>query len=297
MQVSTARIIITGSSGQLARALGLRLGASADPARVWMPPEGDLDITDPERLRKAIREHRTDWIVNCAAYTAVDAAEKEAEKAYRINDAAVGLLADAALEGNAQLIHISTDYVFDGAKEVPYVEDDPTGPVNVYGASKLAGEIRLRSHRVRSAILRTAWLYSEGPRNFLRWAVDSGRKALVTGEALPVVTDQVGSPTDVHSLAAQIEEVITGGLEGTFHAVAGGSATWFEFAAEIFSQMGLQVPLRPILGENLGRLARRAGRVVLENRNLAALGRNRMPHWKDGLRGVIARLENGADRP
>jgi dTDP-4-dehydrorhamnose reductase len=284
------RILITGSAGQLARALGARLGGSPEPSRVWMAPEDRLDIGDPGKVREALAVHRPDWIVNCAAYTAVDAAEADRERAFLVNDAAVGVLADAALDAGARILHLSTDYVFDGSKPGRYVEEDLPNPVNAYGASKLAGEIRLLAHPVRAAVLRTAWLYGEGGRNFFRWAVEGGRKAVESGGGLPVVIDQVGSPTDVHTLSAQIEAAIEADLEGLHHAAAEGETSWHGFAEEIFRLLGITPRLRPIRGEDLRRAARRAPRVVLENRRLHLAGRNLMVPWQEGLRGVVSRF-------
>jgi len=287
------RVLIAGSGGQLGRALAARLGGSSALARVWAPPEDLLDITSPDRVREAVAAHRPDWVVNCAAYTAVDAAEKDRERAWLVNDTAVGILADAALEGGARLVHVSTDYVFDGSKEGSYVEEDIPSPINAYGASKLAGEIRALAHPVGALVLRTAWLYSEGGRNFVTWALENGRKAAAAGEELPIVTDGVGSPTDAHTLAAQIEAGLEAGLEGLHHAAALGEASWWDFAGEIFRLAEVPVRLRPILGADLKRPARRPGRVVLDDRKLRESGRLRMRPWKDGLRDVIARMRGG----
>ncbi len=286
------RILIAGGGGQLGRALGERLEAGDARGRVFVPPETELDITDPRAVRSALDSFRPDWIVNCAAYTAVDAAEADSRRAFEVNDAAVGIIADAALEHGARVLHVSTDYVFDGEKDGPYVEEDPPAPLNVYGASKLAGERRLLAHPVRSAVLRTAWLYGESRgKSFLRFALEAGRRALATGEPVPLVTDQVGCPTDVHTFSAQIEEAIDDGLEGLFHAAAEGSASWFELGVEVFRLLGMSPPLKGLRGEDLGRPARRPSRVVLENRRLNARGLSRMIPWKDGLWGVIERMQ------
>ena len=281
------RILITGGGGQLARAVAERL---APRYRVLAPARGDLDIVDARAVREAVAAHRPDWIINCAAYTAVDLAESEKERAFLVNEAGVGNLADAAADRGARLLHVSTDYVFDGHKDGPYVEDDPTGPLNVYGASKLAGERRLQGHPARSVILRTAWVYSEAGRNFLCRIVERGREAIAAGKPLPVVADQVGCPTDVHTLSAQIEEAIASDQSGLFHAAAVGSASWYEFAGEIFRGLGLAPKLEKIRAAELSRPAVRPDRVILENRNLNTLGRSRMVDWREGLRGVLARL-------
>jgi dTDP-4-dehydrorhamnose reductase len=289
--VDGPRVLIAGGGGQLGGALAARLDGGAFRGRVFVPPEADLDITDPQAVGASLDAFRPDWVVNCAAYTAVDAAETDSRRAFLVNDEALGVLADAAHRRGARLLHLSTDYVFDGGKPGNYVEEDATAPLNVYGASKLAGEKRLLAHPVGSVILRTAWLYGEAPgKSFLRWVMEAGRKALDTGVPVPLVTDQVGSPTDVHTLSIQIEEAIRSGLAGLFHAAADGEASWYEFGEEIFRRLGISPPLKPVRGEDLRRAAKRPARVVLENRRLNQLGKNRMIPWKDGLRGVIERL-------
>lgn len=288
---SRARILITGGGGQLARALARRLGAGSSPQdRVFMAAEAELDIANLRSVRNAVEAHRPDWIINCAAYTAVDDAEGEPERAFRVNDLALGILAGSALDSGARLLHVSTDYVFDGTKREPYVEEDPPNPLNIYGLSKFWGERRLLAHPARSAILRTAWLYGEEGKNFFRWAAENGARAVSTGEPLPLVQDQVGCPTDVHTLSAQIEVAIEEDLRGLFHAASEGSASWLEFGREIFAGLGLDPPVKAVRGEELSRLARRPARVVLENRRLKILGRHRMIPWREGLRGVLERF-------
>jgi dTDP-4-dehydrorhamnose reductase len=285
------RVLITGGGGQLARALGALLETDRAAGPVLAPSRSELDIADRGRVREAVASFRPDWLVNCAAYNAVDQAETDREAAFRTNDEAVGVLADACAERGVRLIHVSTDYVFDGETHGVYVEDDPPRPLSVYGESKLGGEKRLLAHPVRSALLRTAWLYGESGKNFLVRIVELGKKAAASGEPLTVVADQVGCPTDVHSLAFQIEEVIRHDLRGLMHAAALGSASWYDFADAIFSGLGLRPRLVPIRAEELGRPARRPLRTVLENRNLQALGLNRMLPWRTGLEGVLERLK------
>jgi dTDP-4-dehydrorhamnose reductase len=284
------RVLITGGGGQLGRALAARLERRA-PGKVWAPSRAQLDITDLPALRAALASRRPDWIVNCAAYTAVDAAEGDRQAAFRVNGEAVGVLADLAFEGKARLLHLSTDYVFDGLKEGPYLETDPPAPVNVYGASKLRGEELLLGHPARWTVLRTAWLYGEEGGSFFGKVIERARRAIAAGESLPIVCDQVGSPTDVHTLSAQIEAVLAEGFEGLFHAAAEGAASWYQFAEEIFAGLGLRPRLVPIPGEELRRPARRPPRVVLENAGLKARGRSLMIPWQEGVRLVVARLE------
>ncbi len=284
------RILITGGGGQLAGAVRTRWEERGEADGIRALTRAELDVTNREAVRTCLDALRPGWIVNCAAFTAVDAAESDPSAAFRVNDEAVGVLADVAHEIGTRIVHLSTDYVFDGEKAAPYHEADAPHPINVYGASKLAGEERLRHHPVKSAILRTAWLFGERGRSFVSWLLDAAKKAAAAGRPLPVVDDQVGSPTDVHTLAEQIDAVIEDEILGLHHAAALGSASWIEFAREILRQMRLPGDLRPIPGAQLGRAARRAGKVILENRSLNSLGRSRMIPWQDGLRRVVNRI-------
>ncbi len=286
-------VLITGACGQLGQVLAAQFVAGGhDVAALRLE---DLDITDARHVDAAVRNSRPEWVLNCAAYTAVDKAETASENAYRVNDAAVGFVADASHAVGARMVHFSTDYVFSGTfasveARRSYVEEDDPGPVSVYGASKLAGEARLLAHPVRSIILRTAWLYGGETGNFLATMARLGRSRRGGGDPLSVVDDQTGTPTDCFSLATLVERIVNDqpDIEGLFHASCEGSTTWYGFTREIFTQLEWDVEVRPTTTEayyearQRDEWARRPEHSVLENSRLARLGLE-MPHWRRGL--------------
>jgi len=255
-----------------------------------------LDVTRPDDVRAAVREARPDWVINCSAYNDVERAEVEPEQAFLVNDSAVGYLADAAEEFGARLVHVSTDYVFSGdfggAAPRPYREDDSPAPLNAYGASKLAGERRLKAHGCRSIILRTSWLYGGRGGNFVTTMLDLGERARRTGEAVRVVRDQVGVPTDAWSLAAQIERLIREDVEGLFHAAAVGGVSRLDLVKSIYRLAKIEVALEPVRLEDFASRARRPHYSVLENRRLDALGLSLMLPWQEGLEKVWPHLRS-----
>src|SRR2546426_3264332 len=287
------KVLVSGSRGQLGSKV---LETLREEARLEARGMGqaELDITREEAVHGALKAFRPAWIVNCAAYTDVEKAESEPERAYRVNSTALKYLADAARESDARLLHVSTDYVFSGlfqgSAPRPYHEDDPTGPLNVYGASKLAGEICLQGHPARSTTLRTSWLYGGPGRNFLHTMLRLGKEHSLAQRPLRVVVDQRGTPTDAWSLAAQIRRLLFEEVDGLLHASSQGETTWLEFAREIFRRAGLSVPLEPITSAEYAAKARRPLYSVLQNRRLDQLGLSVLPDWKEGLRKAWERL-------
>jgi dTDP-4-dehydrorhamnose reductase len=280
------RILVTGAGGQLGKAILERLGPSWELAA---PDRARLDIADAARLREAIAAIRPSWIVNCAAWTAVDRAETDRSGAFRVNDEALGPMADAAQAAGARILHFSTDYVFDGRSRRPYIETDPTAPLNVYGASKLAGERRLLSHGVRAVVLRSSWLYGEDGKNFFLTMLRLARQRQAGGPPLRVVDDQVGSPTSVHDLALQAAKAIDVGLEGLFHASAHGQVSWCGFARAILATAKVEAPVEAIASSDYPLPARRPAFSALENRALANAGLDLFRSWSEGLSDVAAR--------
>ena len=281
-----ANVLITGAGGQLGFAVARQLGGRAV---VTALSHSDLEITDRTTVRDRVLELRPDWIVNCAAWTNVDGAESDVAGAYRVNSEAVGLLADVALEVGAGVVHFSTDYVFDGAATSPYRESDAARPVNTYGASKLAGEELLLAHPVRSIVLRTSWLYGAHGRNFFRTMVDRAKQHN-GAERLRVVEDEVGTPTDVTSLAAQVEVLLESEVDGLVHASCQGEASWLEFAQRIFVLSGYDTAVDAVSASEFPRPARRPAYSVLDNARLRDRGVDRMPPWEEGLRRVVGSL-------
>jgi len=289
------RIAVTGQQGQLAQSLAER--GPGQGATILLAGRPDLDLSRPESVYPALAALAPDVVVNAAAYTAVDKAESDAEEAMRVNGAGAGAVAAAAARLGVPLVHVSTDYVFDGALDRPWREDDPTGPTGVYGASKLEGERQVLAAARDSVILRTAWVYSPFGKNFARTMLTLAK----TREELGVVDDQRGSPTSALSLADMALAVARNvrastdpALRGVFHAVDGGDASWAEFAAAIFEiSAGLGGPsarVRRIATAEYPTPARRPVNSRLDTGRLAARHKVTPPQWREALAPCVARL-------
>ncbi|QAZ68108.1 dTDP-4-dehydrorhamnose reductase [Solidesulfovibrio carbinolicus] len=226
-----------------------------------------LDPFDMEALAREIERFEATHVVNTVAYTAVDAAEDEADEAYRLNRDLPGRLARVCRKAGATLVHLSTDFVFDGSKGTPYVEDDAPNPESVYGASKLAGERAILDSGLEAfQILRTAWLYGPGKKNFVATILGLAK----TREELKVVADQIGSPTYTLDLAGWIADLARTEAAGIFHAVGSGQASWCELAAEAVAASGLPCRVLPIPSDAYPQKAKRPPYSVLDNAKLAA---------------------------
>lgn len=296
------RILLTGANGQLGRALRPALAAlgeltcatrdgrlAADGSRCEV-----ADFNQPAGLAGLIQRAAPDVVVNAAAYTAVDRAEREREAAFRINAEAVDALATACAVRGTLLAHYSTDYVFPGDDPRPRREDDPTGPLNAYGDSKLAGEEAIRASGCRHLIFRTAWIYSPHGSNFLRTMLRLADRR----ERLQVVDDQTGSPTPAHWIAQATAQAITrsAGHSGTWHMAAAGEVSWHGFAEAIFHQAlcaGLidHLPdLQPIAAAGYPTPAKRPAYSRLDTGKLARDFGIVLPDWRQGLAQVIAAI-------
>ena len=232
------KLIVTGSGGQLGRAIRKRLGDSYELIQTDIFDDDaagirKLDITDVDQVTALVRSEKADGIVNCAAYTAVDAQEKDVENSWKINALGPRNLAIAAEDAGIPLVHVSTDYVFSGTQPVPYTEFDTPGPVSVYGRTKLAGEQFVKEFSRRHYILRTAWLYGEG-KNFAATML----RLAETHDEVSVVSDQIGNPTSAAELARAIEYLLPTENYGLFHATCEGSCSWADFSEEIFRSAG-----------------------------------------------------------
>ena len=291
------RALVTGAGGQLGREL-LRRG----PARDWVVTgvtHAELDIADAVAVRRAVEAANVDLVVNAAAYTAVDQAEGEPERAHAANADGPRHLAEACAALALPLVHISTDYVFDGAKSTGYVEDDPVGPINVYGASKEAGERAVRAALPAHVILRTSWVYSAQGRNFVRTMLQLAAER----EELKVVADQFGCPTSAGELAEgvfSIAGLLDGSPEryGTFHFAGAGATSWHGFAGavmELCRPEGVPAPrLVPIPTSDFPRPARRPAHSVLDcGRLQRAFGIAPLP-WREALAEVGRELRGVA---
>jgi len=224
-------IMVVGANGQLGQCLQKAAVQFPNFNFVFLG-RNECDINQKESIEKAIQHHQPDFLINAAAYTLVDLAEDEIDKAYQINAVAVETMAKLCNEHKVQLIHISTDYVFDGSGNTAYLETDKTNPVNVYGASKLKGEIAIEQSMTEFYIIRTSWLYSQFGHNFYT----AMKNKIGSGAALKITTDQTGCPTNANTLAETILKIISSKTEafGTYHFCNAGEATWYDFAYQIF---------------------------------------------------------------
>ena len=286
------KLLITGGGGQLGRALTRLAEAAGHELRA--PTHSELDITDDAALRAACGW--AEVVINAAAYTDVNRAESERDAAFAVNATAPGRLAEHCAAGGSLPIHVSTDYVFDGRAERPWRETDPTGPLNIYGESKRAGEDAVRAALEHHLIVRTSWVYSETGRNFLTTMLRLGAER----EELSVVADQIGTPTSAEDLAAALLHLAVRAREeegpfGTYHYSAEGTASWVDFAEAIFADAGALLPQRPrvtpIESGAFPAPARRPAYSVLDcSRILADFDPPRRA-WQDGLSAVMARLK------
>src|SRR5262245_40297525 len=267
------RILITGARGQLGAALQQAL--SGDHLILKDLPEFDLTSSSCE---EQILASSPDVVLHAGAYTNVDGAEREPEKAMMVNARGTETVARAAQRVRARLICLSTDYVFDGEKSTPYAEDDPPRPINVYGRSKREAEIAALEHCRNTLVVRTAWLYGHAGHNFAKTIM----RLAVEKSVLEVVNDQRGCPTFAGDLAEALGDLVKSGLQGICHVTNGGEATWYEFAKAIVQRMESSAEVRPITTEQAGRLARRPQYSVLASRRLSTV-RRQLPHWQDGL--------------
>ena len=283
------RWLVTGSGGKLGHDLVTVL-TELRGADVVAPPRKELDITDDEAVRRAV--DGCDIVVNCAAWTDVDGAEADEPGAYRVNAAGPARLAGACATASAQLIQVSTDYVFAGDASQPYPADAPVAPVNAYGRTKAAGEAAVREILPDLGyIVRTAWLYGERGPSF----VASILRAAAERERLDVVSDATGQPTWSYPLAQQIVSLGLAALAGRarpgiFHGTSSGSTTWYGLACAVFEQSGLDPHrIRPVMTDNFARPARRPAFSVLDHSCWAQAGLTPMGDWREMLTDALGR--------
>lgn len=280
------KILVTGANGQLGRELQTLAGLS--PGFVFTDRE-TLPVDDPAAIAKAFATHQPAWCINCAAYTAVDGAESDKETAFRINGDAPGYLADACRAIGARLIHISTDYVFPGNSPAPLREDDPTGPVNTYGASKLEGERRcIDKYPDGTVIIRTAWVYSEFGNNFVKTMI----RLMAERPAINVVNDQVGSPTYAADLAAAILAIVSAKkfIPGIYNYSNEGRISWYEFALAIRHKIGSACTVNPIPAGSYPTPAARPHFSLLDKTHIKKTYNLTIPDWEASLDVCLSRL-------
>ena len=284
--MNSKKILITGAHGQLGSALSSLLLST--PYNVVCTDYDSLDITNSEAVESFIGEGKFDYIVNCAAYTQVDRAEEDADNADLLNHIAVANIANAALNCGGRVIHISTDYVFDGNHFVPYVESDEPAPRSVYGSTKLAGERDLFDIAPDSIVVRTAWLYSATGNNFVKTMLRLGKEK----DSIRVVYDQIGSPTYAPDLASAILTIIESEtwVPGVYHFTNEGVISWYDFAKAIFRISGVHCEVSPILSSEYKTLAVRPHYSVLDKSKIKSVFGVNIPYWEDSLQLCIKLL-------
>jgi dTDP-4-dehydrorhamnose reductase len=298
------KIFITGSNGQLGRELQ-SLAPDFPQQNFFFFDRSTLPIEDPDAINAFLTRERPAWLINCAAYTAVDKAEAEKETAFEINADAVGYLANACRKTDTRLIHISTDYVFDGTSATPLKETDPTGPINAYGASKLEGDRQaLRDYPDGTLIIRTSWVYSEFGNNFVKTMI----RLMKERPALNVVNDQIGAPTYAADLAAAILHIIgrttsTSGqapaaafTPGIFNYSNEGKISWYDFATAIRNAIGSTCTVNPIPTSQYPTPAKRPHYSLLDLTHIQNTYGVFIPDWQPSLLTCLRRLGLPAHR-
>ena len=277
-------ILITGAGGQLGREMQA-LAADHPDFTYDFTDAATLDVTDRGAVDEWFATHPVDFVVNCAAYTAVDRAESDREACHRLNAFAPGCLADAARRNGALMVHVSTDYVFDGSKCTPYVEDDEPAPVTVYGRTKLEGERAVMELCPDAMVIRTAWLYSPHGQNFVKTMLRLGRER----DRLGVVFDQVGTPTYARDLARAIYAAIEAGIRpGIYHYTDEGVCSWYDFAVAIHRLAGIDsCRVSPIRTAEYPTPARRPAYSVLDKQKIKDTYGMTIPHWEDSLASCL----------
>jgi dTDP-4-dehydrorhamnose reductase len=284
------KVLITGSKGQLGLSIKKLAPEFPDYRFIYTDVE-ELDITKADDIRKFISDTNPEVIINCAAYTAVDKAEEDTEKAHLLNTTAPGYLAKAASEDNILLIHISTDFIFGGDRKTPYTEEDKAVPESVYAKTKADGEQEVVKNSKRAVIFRTSWLYSEFGHNFVKTILRLAEER----QEINVVNDQIGTPTYATDLAETILRLLpelTKINQGTeiLHFSNEGIASWYDFAKEIVQQSGLKCKVNPISTKQYPLPAKRPAYSVLDKSKIKSRYGIDIPDWREGLRRCLSIL-------
>jgi len=283
-------ILVTGANGQLGNEMRV-ISPVYHAFNFLFVTKDDLRIDDMDAVKNYFSSHSIDYCVNCAAYTAVDKAEAESETALLVNATAVGNLAAVCKNYGTQFIHISTDYVFDGTATVPYKENHPVAPVNMYGETKLKGEELAKQNNPDSIIIRTSWVYSSFGNNFVKTML----RLMKEKEQLNVVSDQQGCPTYAADLAATIMQIITSGKAaeqpGIYNYSNTGVINWYQFAVAIKELSGSKCLVKPIPSSNYPTPAKRPSYSVMDTAKIQQSFNIAIPFWKDSLQKCLSLLE------
>ncbi|HEY9197895.1 MAG TPA: dTDP-4-dehydrorhamnose reductase [Gammaproteobacteria bacterium] len=285
------KLLVTGAGGQLGRELCARLARTGHEAIPFT--RSDADFAHSERVRAAVAARRADWVINCAAYTAVDKAESDGEIAFAVNRDAARAVAEAVAGYGGRLLHISTDFVFDGAQSHPYREDDAPNPVGVYAQSKWAGEQAVREVMPQALIVRTAWVHGVHGNNFVKTML----RLAAEREELRVVDDQIGSPSWTGDIADALIALVGQDAQGCYHFTNEGVASWYDFAVAILDEaraLGFPVKAQrvtPIPTSGYPTPARRPAYSVLDKQKIRAALARPIPHWRAALVAMLRELQ------
>jgi dTDP-4-dehydrorhamnose reductase len=279
------KILVTGSKGLLGKEFSL---AFISPIHEVIGVDiDDFDITDPSALKDALTDIAPDCVINCAAYTKVDACEDHQSLAFKLNAEAPGEMAMLCKELKIKLCHISTDYVFDGTKEVPYTEKDKPNPINVYGQSKLQGELAIQRNMDDFIIVRTQWIFGFGGPNFVKTILDLAKDK----KEIKVVNDQFGRPTYTRNLSLAIALLIEMDASGIFHVCNTGSASWYDLAKKAVEYAGFSTKVLPVPTEEFPRPAKRPMRSVLSTEKFSAFAGKNLETWQVALKEYVDGLK------
>jgi dTDP-4-dehydrorhamnose reductase len=281
-------IVVFGAGGQLGQCLK-SLAEEQGLSSIYFPSKNEADILDNDVLKNIFENNKPAYAINCAAYTAVDSAEDDAETAMKINKTGVENISRHCLQYNTTLIHVSTDFVFKGDKSTPRTETDPTEPIGVYGQTKLAGEHAVQAILKKYFIIRTGWLYSEFANNFVKTML----RLAADRKELKIIADQAGTPTYAGDLAACILHIIQSKNEsyGVFHYGNEGIASWYDFSKAIFEISGTAINVLPIKTEEYKTKAQRPAYSVLDKTKIKKVFEIEIPYWRDSLVTCIGKLK------
>jgi dTDP-4-dehydrorhamnose reductase len=292
------KVLVTGANGQLGYELQRTVASGVE---LFATDHQTLDITNPMQITAALEHYQPDLVINAAAYTAVDKAESDQANAQHLNGDAAGFIAQAVTQANqrkqTKLVHISTDFVFDGVQALPYTTDAATAPLGIYGATKLSGEQQVQQYCPQALILRTSWLYSTHGNNFVK----SMLRFMQEREQLGVVYDQVGSPTWARTLANTIWALAAKEASGVFHCSDNGVASWYDFAITIQEEayrLGLltkRIPIKPILSSAYPTPAKRPAFSVMDKSKTEALLDSSLPYWRTSLQAMLQELTQSSN--
>lgn len=282
------QILVTGAYGQLGSEIN-ELVDNFPEFNFFFTDIDTLDLTDEEAVKSCFQNNSFDYVINCAAYTAVDKAETDAEKASEVNVYAAGLLAKFSKRYGAKIIHVSTDYVFSGDACTPYSEEQEVAPQGVYGRTKLEGEKKCVEENPETVIIRTSWLYSAFGNNFVKTMLRLGKERSELG----VVYDQVGTPTNAADLAHAILEIVKSDITvpGIYHFSNEGAISWYDFALAIFEIADVECSVNPVLSEQFPTPTKRPHYSVLDKAKIKRTYGIKIPYWRESLRKCIYKLE------